>query len=583
MSFSFFFAIVFVSVLLQIQVTIITAQSTRLSYPVIASVTPNFGSAEGGTWITIMGANFESGGLFTNRNIFVGGQMCMEIMYFTTPQRIVCETPKCVEPACLSDPNWQGAVTVSVNVYVQDVEAIYGTSSTFQYHGGYTPQIFTMSKNIRGGAISQITGRLSTDILSDIKINIGDNFAYIGDPNELNGALNMWSNSQPLYYKPPSDLTSGFYNLSVESQDDQSLGYRGTGLARMFPKQPAYDNWGFPYGYNWDCSLGGNVYNVLLQPVVSDVEPSIGSIGGGQLVTVIGSGFSKTKENNIVLVGGLPCDVVTAEFEKITCRTRLNKNFNYLDDIAYQGTVPYFRLDRGNNVTRSYGSPGWWVNVWNWYDYQHNQMTKNNIRMSLGWKNDMFFGLYYALGSSWPNYYNYQANNVNWLTFAADLTTFLIAPFSGNYRFYVSSDDSNTLYGLNPIEHNPHETVLVTTTYSAIGNIYSNFKQHMSKDIYLQRGQRYRLRSRLINTGGQDYLQIGLRIAPNMNAPENFENLPVVADDVANLDSRIYNYSLPTLLNSTQFLHHHSLKTIQIVSLQIFYQREIQVSCFLSI
>ena len=555
-------------------------QATRLKYPVISSVTPNFGSVEGGTWITIVGANFASGGLFTNRLIFVGGQICKEVSYYTNSERIVCVAPPCVEPVC-ADPTWQGSVTVSLSVYVQSVEAVYGTSATFTYSGGYTPQVLAMSNYIRGGAVAHLIGRMSTDSLTSLQIKINGNLADIGDPGELNGAISMWSSSQTLYYKPPMDAGAGFFNLSLESQDDQSRGWKGTGFARFFPKQPAYDNWGYPYLYNWDCSMLGNVFTVALQPVISDISPKIGSIGGNTLVTIRGSGFSKTNDQNVVLIGGQFCDVQNSDHQTITCLTRPHSDFNYLDDIAWdQKSVPSFKHEMRSNTTRNYGSPGWWVNIWNMNDYSQKQMTPNNVRISFGWRQELMYGLYYTVGSSWPQYYNYQSRSYDWLAYASDLTTYLIAPFSGFYRFYMSSDDSAFLYGMDPTPGANHtERLLLATQYSyfGYGYVYTDINKHMTKDIYLNRGQRYRLRARLINTGGADYLQIGLRIAPNMSDKSNFQFNQLSVKSELNLDAMVYNYSLGSLRNSSAFLRHHSLKTIQIVSLQIFYQREVQV------
>eukprot|EP01040_Poterioochromonas_malhamensis_P001800 gene1800-1926_t len=547
-------------------------QATRLQYPGISSVTPSFGSVEGGTWITIAGVNFMASGMFTNRVILVGGQVCKEIPYFTTNQRIVCVSPRCVEPACLSDPLWQGSITVSINVYVQDVETILGASSTFSYAGGYTPQIFALTKNVRGGAVASVIGRPSTDILSDIQIKIGGNKAYLGDPGEINGnSISMWSNTQQIYYTPPTDQTAGYYNLSFESQDDQSQGSKGTGLARLFPVQRAYTDWGFPYYYNWDCSLLGNVFNVQLSPTITSISPAMGSMGGGTVVTIQGSGFSKTLLNNAVFIGGLPCDVISADYSVVTCTTRsLESSFNYQGLIDTSLTAPRFQRTVVANSSRNFGSPGWWVQLWSVTDYNSNTMTLKKMKLSFGFKQDMTFSLYQLVGSSWPSVLNYVDGSFSGLTFAADLSTFLVAPISGFYRFYVNSDDYNYLYGKLP---GGSERLLLSTSYTAIDDLYSNgFPSHISSSVYLKRGQRYKLRSRLVNSGGsQDFLRVGMRIDPNFTDPANNQAIAGVMED----DFRFYNYSL-TALQSNKFLHHHGLRTIQIVSLKIFYQQEIQ-------
>jgi hypothetical protein len=589
-------------------VVMVSGQFSRLQYPVIASVTPNFGSVEGGTWITITGANFASGGMFTNRMIFVAGQVCKEIPYFTTSQRVVCIAPSCVEPQCRNDPNWQGSVSVSLDIYIQDVEAIYGASSTFTYHGSYTPSIYLMSRYIRGNALSSVTGRTSASQLEDLQIRISQNLASLGDPGEFNlldsSSLNMWSSSTQVNYLPPSDLAAGFYNLSFQSQDDQSHGTQGTGLARLFPKQPAYDNWGFPYGYNWDCSSKGTVYNVALFPTISSISPSKGSLNGGTLLTVKGSGFNKAvPSKNLILVGGIPCDIVKVDFEEIQCRTRskLDSHTNPSDDSVASSIVqthigqvgspasghplPVFKNTFSLNSTRNSGSPGWWVNVWNMQRYQNNQLTQANIAFSFGWKEEMSYSLYYGISNSWPYLYSYNSIIYDWLAYAADVTTQLVAPVDGFYRFYMNCDDICSLYGSHintgsgsaSFSLSP-EVLLMSTTYSYVTNTLYG-KSSKGYDLFLKRGERYRLRVRLVNTGGADYLKIGMRIQPNetMNSSSYSALMEESSSFSQDFDKRMYNFSMTTWKESPEFQHHHSVKMIQIVSLQIFYQREIQV------
>jgi hypothetical protein len=60
-------------------------------------------------------------------------------------------------------------------------------------------------------------------------------------------------------------------------------------------------------------------------PVVQSVRPATGSLAGGTLVTIAGRGFPSMPGNNVItqlLVGGVPCQVVTSNFSSITCRTQ---------------------------------------------------------------------------------------------------------------------------------------------------------------------------------------------------------------------------------------------------------------------
>lgn len=289
-----FAAIVQFTVLLSVLVKLAVSQKTtvnaaRLQTPVISKVTPNFGSTEGGTWVTITGANYNQQGLFTNRAVFVGGQVCKEISYYTNNNQITCVVPQCVQPECqTNDANWQGSVTVSLEVYIQGVEGIKSASSTFRYNGAYTPYVYMMSRYIRNGAYFFLQGRTSVSQLEDLSVKIGENFASLGEPGEINsGSLSMWSSSTNIYYRPPQDVTAGFYNISLTAQDDQSNGAQGSGNARMFAKQRPYSSLDYYHRYNFDASWAGNVYSVSVQPVVNSVSPSKGSIAGGTELTVL--------------------------------------------------------------------------------------------------------------------------------------------------------------------------------------------------------------------------------------------------------------------------------------------------------
>lgn len=262
--------------------------AARLQTPIIASVAPSFGSVEGGSWLTITGANFAQHGLFTNRAVFVAGQLCKEISYYTSNTQITCVVPKCVQPECLADPLWSGSVMVSLDVYVQGVEGIKSASSTFTYHGSYTPMVVWMMRYVRNSAFFLLQGRTSNLNLNAMEIRIGENLASLGEPGDLNpSALSMWSTSQNLYYRPPGDLSAGYYNLSLNARYDSSVSNVGTGNARMFSRQRPYPSNNYFQRYSFDATWSGNAYSVALQPVIYSVSPESGSISGGTVVTVI--------------------------------------------------------------------------------------------------------------------------------------------------------------------------------------------------------------------------------------------------------------------------------------------------------
>jgi hypothetical protein len=551
-------------------------RSTRMQPPIISSVTPAFGSISGGSRITISGANFATAGLFTTRAVFIAGQQCQEISYYTNDEQIVCVVPSCIQQICRNATTWSGSLTVSLDVYVQNVETIYNVHSTWTYSGSYTPAVYHLSKNIRGSAVSFVQGRMLTPDLADLDIKVADNSAFIGDPGEINpNSISMWSSSQQVFYKPPADMEGGFYNLSVQSQNDQTQGWRGTGFARMFSREKAFANWGFPYNYNFDSSLSGTVYNVFLQPVVTNVVPNIGSIVGGTEVTITGTGFSKDATKLTVLVSGQICDIKSTDYEKIVCVTRAadaNSVTHVRNMIPKQptNTVPTFTNRNFDvNSTRDFGSSGWWVKIWNMNDFYTNKLTEKNVRYQFGWKSDMLFSLSFIIDSNWPSMVGYSSQSFDWRAFTAYLTTYMIAPVSGRYRFVMNSDDDAIIY---ITQNQRNERSILSTSYSGIGDIYTNLPSKLSSEVYFNRGERVKVRVRLVNIAGPDFLKIGLMIRPN----ETMSSQAVTPPAAASLDNQFYNFSMD-MMNDPKFMHHHALRTIQIVSLSFGYRREIQV------
>lgn len=378
--------------------------STRSQPPFIVSLSPsNGGSVEGGTRLTIVGANFAQEGLFSSRAVFIGGQACEVINYYTTNERIVCITPKCVTPTCLSDADWQGYESASLSVYVSTVEGILEGFSTYTYNGGYTPSVYKLQHNAWATGISQMTTKLLAPKLSDLSVKIGDQFADLGNGDEFNkDTLDKWSRSSLLYYRAPTDKTAGYFNLSLTVNNDQSAGQAASGLARMYPVQESfqYEN-NYMYDYNYCMTLAGVPYSIALLPVITDISPRTGSVAGGTVLTVRGHGFASLKENMIVYAAGQRCDVLSTgsgtssgKTEVFTCRTRSAKPVPSLRSQLLSSTPVETQL-YGQNVTfsdnffteadlqlssaRNYGSAGWWMKLYDYSAYSGNQMVDSNV------------------------------------------------------------------------------------------------------------------------------------------------------------------------------------------------------------
>lgn len=450
----------FLAAVFSVSVLLLTEASdplqTRSQPPIISSVFPsNVGSAEGGTELTITGANFAQGGLFSSRAVFVGGQACKIINYYTSDERIVCITPKCVTPACLSDQDWQGSEVVSLSVYVSSVETILEGFSTYTYSGGYTPSVYKMQHNSWATGISQLTAKLVARDFSDISVKIGYQFADLGDENEINlDSINTWSRSSLLYYRAPEDMTSGFYNLTLAVKNDQTQGNYANGVARMYPVQKSflYEN-NYQYDSNFDASLAGVPYTTCVLPVITSVSPASGSVAGGTVLTVRGHGFSALPENLIVYVSGRPCEVISTgsgtsagKTEEFRCRTSPAEEPALLRALLESFEAPrpangsitfddFSFSDRELLLAskRNYGSAGWWLKLWDNTAYAANTRLDEQVRFSMGLRQAVSFSLIDLFGNNWPSKLEYASKTGSVHFFSMDLSTYLVAPYEGIY------------------------------------------------------------------------------------------------------------------------------------------------------
>lgn len=574
--------------------------------PIITSIYPTQGGAEGGTRLTIYGYNFAQNGIFSSYNVYIGGEPCSVIKYYSTNGQIVCLTPKCRTTACES-PTWQGSQKVSLSIYLQTVESILGTSSTFTYTGAFTPQIIRMSHSTWGTATSSITGKFAAAYLDDISVFVGgggnigsSNYGDLGEPGEINneiwGNSNYWWGKQEytIYYHPPSDLAGGFYNLSVVVQDLEQVGW-GSGSARTFPTQYplsyVYTNGDATHQYLYDTSLSGAPYNLCLFPTVSRIFPKIGSVGGGTTLTIRGGGFSLNSSRNIIYAGGEPCTVLTVDSTTLTCQTApvsgaslaaFERGVLTSKQIVF-GTpqdIPSVPFDWVHNSSRSYGSSGWWVKVWDWNAFNAQKFPDSDVRLSFTVHEDLSFSLYRSVGGDWYSQLNYQSKLNEWSSFyaqsyVADYITTLVAPYSGYYFFYIlSSDDETTVYGASYNATGPGpETLLVSSAYANINVQWSNRRK--SRGVFLRIGDRYQLRSRLVNYAGPDDIHLALEVQPLFF--NGSSNVLLDAAEYRVADLPLEANPVP-LTPSETFLHHHSVKDVQQLQLSMLFQREMQVS-----
>eukprot|EP01035_Chromulina_nebulosa_P018019 gene18019-23659_t len=558
------------------------------SQPAIFQVSPNIGGLIGGTNIKIYGANFQPSGLFSNLVVYIGNDLCEINNYYTTNEQIYCVTPPCATDDCLNQsPGYSAWVSVDISLFVETVEGILGAYSTYYYSSYYTPTISYVSTFTWASSIGSINTNVYTDSLDKFTIKINNHFVNLGTNDELNYDDFNWYNWQTntIYFIPPGDMTAGFYNLTMQLTNSDSLTETlSTGYAKTYPDDSSENI--------YSSTLSGVAYSTAVYPVITNIYPNSGSLAGGTTITIKGSGFSTSSELLTVLVGGKSCKVISSSINTIVCIT---DEVDSIDSIK-QSIIsnPHFERYKYSNV--STGSPGMWIKFWDYNDnVYHRTGNIAYVKMSFAWRQGSTFSLSDNYGLSWPSTFNFNSDTSYNQYFYAEVGTVLIAPISGYYTIYARVDDNLILYGSLEgmgINEKVINYVPYYTTYSTSFNIFSG---QISSPIYLVDGQKMYLRGVWTNAGlSSDALYLSLKI----QLPENISstlnptcyptNLPSSKIDLLTLNQRILkdinssDYSnLPTLPCYYKnfpdtFMRYYSVREIQQIKFSFSYYYEIQ-------
>lgn len=549
---------------------------------------------EGGSDISIYGANFASATLFTEAVVFIGNDRCVIDGYHTNDMRIVCRTPICRSEACRSKDIYSGETKMDIKVYVSSVEGILTTTySSFRYLNYQTPNVWEMPSATWGTATSWVVAYARTSLLADIDVSIGaDHHADLGSDDELNpDTYNYYQSEKTFNFRVSDDIVAGYYNLSLSVKDTAHENGVGTGTARLFAED-RLNNERFDRFYLFSSSLTGTPYTTCVFPAITAVNQNTGSLAGGTRLSILGAGFSYSIEELTVLVGGIACDVVSATTTSIECITKAAVSDEDAAQAAESSAPVEFSPSNSFGEVyasaRSYGSPGWWFKFWDSTDMNYDVVGEDvYIATQFGWRDKFYFSMYDYFGSNWYSILGVQTSNRR---FAQDAAAVLIAPYSGYYTFYVASDDTSHLYGSSESPSSPgqfgSETLLAHTNSHVPDKSYYLYPTQISAPIALRKNERYLLRFRVVNSGGYDYSAMGLKISPaftdsgdledeNWDAP-TLENEGELSEFIAGNENKS-TAEVRTANFPEGLLQHHSKRAMQIVSLSMDYYKETQL------
>jgi hypothetical protein len=246
-----------------------------------------------------------------------------------------------------------------------------------------------------------------------------------------------------------------------------------------------YESGNYQHFYLFRSSLAGVSYSLLVFPAVSAVEPSYGSIAGGQTVVISGSGFSKFPDELEVYVGGLPCAVKSSDVDRITCVTAPR-----FDDSHHADAYALYSSSAAITSARNAGSPGWWVKMWS---DGANVNLESEVTWQFGWRQGFHFSMYDYYGNSWDTDLGFSTYNQRYTHDAGSIFT---APYAGHYTFYIATDDNGALYGSS--KGIGIDETMLAYDYGASGTprFFRNEKTQKSAPVPLAKGEKLFLRFR---------------------------------------------------------------------------------------
>ncbi|XP_054461971.1 PKHD1 like 1, tandem duplicate 1 [Anoplopoma fimbria] len=227
---------------------------------IVSSFSPLSGSVAGGTLLTVTGFGFSQ-----NTTVTVGGDECAVVHASDT--ELKCRTPA------------GSAGSQSITVMVGNMSQI--ASSSFTYDNNLTAQI--------SGLSPRSTTVIGREVLTIQGSNLGgpDNDSVVFVGGEVCATV-QWAATSITCHLPV--LPPGTHKVDVQ------LGNNGN------PK----------------TSNGVNATIEYILEIYS-ISPQQGSLMGGTMLTVSGSGFSNNASDNQVSVGGLECEVKAASENELHC------------------------------------------------------------------------------------------------------------------------------------------------------------------------------------------------------------------------------------------------------------------------
>ena len=333
------------------------------SEPRVSSVSPSQSSVNGGLTVTVGGNGFDPTPGKTR--VTIGGAPCKIVN--VTHGEIKCVTPP--HPA-------QVSVTLQVTVTSESSRRRRNVGSSFPaasiaYTLAQTPEVTSLSPSTgRGGDTLTLSGNGLEPSHDEVVVHIGDVPCAVTRSSGSSvvctlAAHSAGSNRVDVIVPGKGRATSGLsfvYTLSITGVNPNESGFGGGRLLMLqgygFDNSAVITICGNPCiirsnhattttqisceapmnpnhaaGVDQQCDVvvtlngltatlaNGFTYKIAMTSRITSVAPPRGGRGGGTSLTIRGTGFSSTQNDNVVTIDGTNCTVTSASSTEIVCRT----------------------------------------------------------------------------------------------------------------------------------------------------------------------------------------------------------------------------------------------------------------------
>ena len=265
-----------------------------------------------------------------------------------------------------------------------------------------------------------------------------------------------------------------------------------------------------PTTYQFDAD--GTPYQVTVVPAVTSVQPNVGSVAGGTVLTITGTSFNADEPDaNTVSVGGIPCEVLSVAQFEITCR--LAHDPALAPEVDAACAAPSLKTDQVDD-THWLGSRGVTQDTW---DFAQNVYSDLDMSLSRQVRVDPFMSSVLSLGHR-----------------TLQMSAYLVLPMSGTFSFFLVSDDNGALYldGTRIAHESGWRALLRPET--------SQLHQEGSYPFDLVAGHPYHLRATSSSGAGPGYAYVGM-IVQSSDTVAMKAHLPDTATPIGEQQRYYYN------------------------------------------